>query len=84
LLEDSLATIDVLEQKNTNFSRQLEVARSRIDDLERSAGDDDDDDLVTILRNSFYRNLRAKFFLFTWLPSDIEIIFCTFPLNISA
>ena len=36
LLEDSMATIDILERKNTEFSRQIESARNRIDELESS------------------------------------------------
>jgi hypothetical protein len=32
LLEDSLNTIDILERKNTEFSQQLEVARSEIEE----------------------------------------------------
>jgi predicted RNase H-like nuclease (RuvC/YqgF family) len=34
LLDDSMKTIDILERKNTEFSRQVEQARSRIDELE--------------------------------------------------
>lgn len=31
-----MATIDILERKNTEFSRQIESARNRIDELESS------------------------------------------------
>ena len=48
LLDDSMNTIDILERKNTEFSRQVEKARERIDALERDRhnlcdGDVDDD-----------------------------------------